>query len=134
MSGGKKDNGAAELERAKREAEIARKRLSSTMHGLQARLRPGNLASEAWSGVRDKSEEIADNTLQTVKDRPMAATGVIAAIAIFLAREPLWKLAARVLTGADDEDLVSTRVSSKDDNYDLAAPAVSRSIDEGVSA
>jgi hypothetical protein len=40
----------------------------------------------------------------------------------------------RFFKGEDNKDLVTTKVSRKDDNYDLAAPAVSRSIDEGVSA
>ena len=130
----KQDPGLAELERAKVEAELSKKRLASSLSTLQERLKPGNLASEAWGGVRDKSGELADNTLQTVKDRPVAASGIIAAIAIYLAREPLWKLAVRFFTGEDGKDLVTTKVSRKDDNYDLAAPAVSRSIDEGVSA
>jgi len=122
-----------ELERAKLEAELAKKRLSATMSTLQERLRPGNLASEAWSGVRGKSEALAATTTQAAKDRPMAVSGIIAAIVLILARHPLWNLAVK-LFGRDDSDLVTTRVSKKDDNYDLAAPAVSRSIDEGASA
>ena len=128
-----KDSGADDLRRAKAEAELAKRRLSTTMHTLQGRLKPGNLANEAWGGVRDKSGELADNTLQTVKERPVATSGVIAAIAIYLARNPLLRLASR-LFGENRDDLVTTRVSRKDDNYDLAAPAVSRSVDEGVSA
>lgn len=134
MSRTKDKDGAADLQRAKVGAELAKKRLGETLDRLQERLKPGNLASEAWSGVRDKGEELADNTLQTVKDRPMAASGVAAAIAIFLARESLWRFATRLFSSEDDSDLVTTRVSEKDNNYDLAAPAVSRSIDEGVSA
>jgi hypothetical protein len=130
----KEDPGLAELERAKVEAELSKKRLASTMSTLQERLKPGNLASEAWSGVRDKGGELADSTLQTAKDRPVAAGGIVAAILVYLAREPLWRLAVRLFTGEDDSDLVTTKVSRRDDNYDLAAPAVSRSIDEGVSA
>ena len=135
MSDNKKpDPGLAELERAKVEAELSKKRLASTMSTLQERLKPGNLASEAWDGVRDKGGELADNTVQTVKDRPVAASGIVAAILVYLAREPLWKMAVRLFSSDDNSDLVTTKVSRKDDNYDLAAPAVSRSIDEGVSA
>ncbi len=130
----KPDPGLRELERAKVEAELSKKRLTSTLGTLQERLKPGNLASEAWDGVRDKGSELADNTMQTVKDRPVAASGIVAAIAIYLARNPLMRLASRVFNGEDNSDLVTTKVSSKDNNYDLAAPAVSRSIDEGVSA
>jgi len=129
-----KDPGAAQLERAKVEAELAKKRLSSTMSELQTRLKPGNLASEAWSGVRGKGEDLADNTMQTVKERPAAASGIAAAILIYLAREPLWRALRKLLSGEDHSDLVRTKVSRKDDNYDLAAPAVTRPTHEGANA
>ena len=128
-----KSYGALELERAKVEAELAKKRLSGTMHELQQRLRPGALANQAWSGVKDKGGDIADTTMQAVKDRPLTVSGVVAGLVVFIARHPLGRLATR-LFGHRDEDLVTTRVTKKDENYDLAAPAVSRSIDEGVSA
>jgi len=130
----KKGAGTEELERAKLDAELAKKRLTSTMSTLQDRLKPGNLASEAWSGVRGKGEELADNTMQTVKDRPAAAGGILAVIILYLARHPLLSLASRLFNGEDNRDLVTTKVSKKDDNYDLAAPAVSRSVNEGVIA
>ena len=129
-----KDPGAAQLERAKVEAELAKKKLSSTMSELQTRLKPGNLASEAWSGVRGKGEDLADNTMQTVKERPAAASGIAAAILIFLAREPLWRALKKFFSGEDHSDLVMTKVSRKDDNYDLAAPAVTRPTHEGANA
>ncbi len=82
----------------------------------------------------DNDTKGRNHTMQTVKDRPVAASGIVAAIAIYLARNPLMRLASRVFNGEDNSDLVTTKVSRKDDNYDLAAPAVSRSIDEGVNA
>ncbi|HWH22794.1 MAG TPA: DUF3618 domain-containing protein [Allosphingosinicella sp.] len=130
----KKDASLVELERAKLEAELAKKRLTATMSTLQERLRPGALANEAWTGVREKGGEIADNTMQKVKDRPAAAGGVLAALLVYLARDPLWAAVTKLFRGQDDQDLVTTKVSRKDKNYDLAAPPVSRSVDEGVSA
>lgn len=136
MSGNNKDKNAGmkELERAKLDAELAKKKLTSTMGTLQDRLKPANLASEAWSGVRDKGGEIADNTMQSVKDRPEVAGGILAVIILFFARHPLMALISHLFSGEDSRDLVTTKVSKKDDNYDLAAPAVSRSVDEGVIA
>ena len=128
-----KSAGTADLERAKLEAELAKKRLTSTLSMLQERLRPGNLASEAWSGVRDKGGELADNTLQSVKERPVPVAGAVAAIVLFLARNPIMSAISR-LFGEDNSDLVTTKVSKKDDNYDLAAPPVSRSVNEGAIA
>ncbi len=108
------------------------------MGELQTRLKPANLASEAWSGVRDKGEDFADNTIQTVREtvreRPAAASGIAAAILLFLVRGPLWRGAKRLFSGEDHSDLVMTKVSRKDDNYDLAAPAVTRPTHEGANA
>lgn len=125
---------AGDLARAKTEAEIAKKRLTSTMNELQQRLRPSALASDAWSGVKDRGGELADTTIQAVKDRPAAASGIAAAVIIFLARNPLGSLIGKMFSGENNKDLVTTKVTTKDANYDLAAPAVSRSIDEGVNA
>lgn len=123
-----------DLKRAKIEAEVAKKRFSATASTLQERLKPANLANEAWMGAREKGEDLADNALQTVKDRPVAASGIAAAIVVFLARQPLWNAVSWLFRGRRNKDLVTTKVSHKDDNYDLAAPAVSRSVDEGVIA
>jgi len=130
----KRDPNLAELERAKAEAERAKKQFSSTLGTLQYRLKPGTLANEAWSGVKEKSGVVADGALQTVKERPVTTSGVIAAFAIFLAREPLWRLVSRYFRNEDDSDLVTTELKIEDKNYDLAAPAASRTVKEGVSA
>src|SRR3546814_5192640 len=82
----------ARIEQAKREVEQARRQLASTTGALQYRLKPGNLVSSAWEGVREKSGEMANGALRTVKDRPVATSGVLAALVIFLAREPLWQI------------------------------------------
>lgn len=130
-----KGGGTDDLKRAKIEAEIAKQRLSSTAGALQQRLKPGSLANEAWTGVKDKSEELADEALQAVKDRPVQASGLLAAILIFLAREPLWDALSSLFRGrTEDDDLLTVTVAEDDENYDLAAPAVSRSLNEGVSA
>ena len=71
-------NPAAGIEQAQREVERAKQRLASTMGALQYRLKPGNLMSDAWEGVREKSGEVADGALQAVKDRPAASTCILA--------------------------------------------------------
>lgn len=129
----KPDRNLQKLERAKVEAEMAKKRLTSTMGALQYRLKPSTLANDAWSGVKEKSGELTDSALQAVKDRPVTASSILAAFLIFLARDPLWAMVARFFEDEDD-DLVTTKVDSKHENYDLAAPPVSRSLNEGVNA
>ena len=127
---------ADNIERAKIEAEQARKQLANTLGAVQYRLRPANLMSDAWDGVRDKSSALADDAVQAVKDRPAAASGVVAAVAIFLAREPILKAVSRFFASrkADDEGLITADLITVDENYDLTAPTVTRSLNEGVSA
>lgn len=81
---------------ARIEAERARARLMETAHRLQARISPGTLASNAWQGAKEKGADMAENAVDAVRKRPVAATGVVAAIALFLAREPLIDLAAKL--------------------------------------
>lgn len=84
---------------AKLDAERARERLMSTAQRLQVRLSPGTIASNAWQDAKDKGADLAENVVDAVRKRPVAATGVVAAIALFLAREPLMDLAGKVAEG-----------------------------------
>lgn len=88
-----------EVTTAKLEADQARIRLMDTAQRLQMRLSPGTLASNAWQDAKDKGADLAENAVDAVRTRPVAATGVVAAIALFLAREPLMDLAAKVADG-----------------------------------
>ena len=135
-----------ELERAQYEAEQAKKQFASTLSGLQYRLKPATLANNAWEGVRDKStvmaddaklavNGIADEAFHAVKERPGIASGVAAALLIFIAREPLWRLVSKPFRHQEDtSDLVTTDLEATDEKYDLTAPTVERSRTEGVSA
>ena len=80
------------------EAEHRRARLMGTAHQLQDRLSPRTLASNAWQGTKEKGADLAENAVNAVRSRPLAATGVVAAITMFLAREPLMDLASRLTT------------------------------------
>ncbi len=125
----------ADLARAQYEAIQAKNRIISTAGALQYRLKPATIANQAWEGMRDRSTELADDALQAVKERPGAASGVVAAIVVFLARHPLWRVATRIVSRrSEDEGVVTTRLDTQDENYDLTAPKVDRSAYEGVSA
>ncbi len=84
-----------EVAAARIEADQARSQLMSTAHRLQDRISPGTLASNAWEGAKDKGANLAENAVDAVRARPLAATGVVAALALFLAREPLMNLAGK---------------------------------------
>jgi len=87
------------IERAKRDQVRARARLDSTLAALHCRLKPGNLAEEAWDGVKDKGADLADGALQAVKKRPATVSLALGAFALFLARGPLTRAAGRYLSG-----------------------------------
>lgn len=126
----------ARLSKARYDAEQAKKRLSSTLGALQYRLRPGTLVNNAWEGVRDKGSEMADDALQVVKERPVAASGVLAGLLVFLAREPLRRGVSKIFSGRgrDEDGVVHARLENHDHNFDLTAPTVTRSTNEGVNA
>ena len=125
---------ARDLEQAKRNAMLARARLDTSVVALQLRLRPGNLATEAWDGVKDKSESLAEGALDAVKKRPAAVSMAIGAIALFLAREPLKRVVTRMWAEEEDEGRITTTVIPTDtDNFNAAAPTVTASVIEGVS-
>ena len=85
---------------ARAEVERRRSRMMATAHQLQARLSPGTLAKGAWQGAKEKGADLAEDAVDAVRSRPVAATSVVAAITMFLAREPLMDLAGKIVDGA----------------------------------
>jgi hypothetical protein len=79
----------------------------ATAHELQERLSPGTLARGAWQGAKAKGADLAE------RSRPLAATGVVAAIAMFLAREPLMDLAGKVAGSVGEKRKTRKTVKSK---------------------
>jgi phage protein D len=49
-----------------------------------------------WEDAKDKGADLAENAVDAVRARPLASTGVVAAVAMFLAREPLMELAGKL--------------------------------------
>jgi hypothetical protein len=94
---------SADLVQARREVELARRRLAATVGELQLRLKPATLATNAWEGVKDKSGELADDAVQAVKARPVAVSAVLAGITLFLARAPIKSAVAGLFSGEDEE-------------------------------
>ena len=85
---------------ARSEVERSRARLMSTAHELQERLSPKTLARNTWEGAKIKGADLAEDAVDAVRSRPLAAGGVVAAITMFLAREPLMDLAGKLVNGA----------------------------------
>ena len=102
---------------ARSEVERSRARVMATAPELQERLSPKTLAKGAWQGAKEKGADLAENTVDAVKSRPLAATGVVAAITMFLAREPLMDLAGK-LVGSVGEKRRTRRTRKSKTNQD----------------
>ena len=85
---------------ARVEVERRRSRLMATAHQLQDRLSPRTLARNTWEGTKEKGADLVEDAVDGVRSHPLAAGGVVAAITMFLAREPLMDLAGKLVDGA----------------------------------
>lgn len=88
-----------EVAAARIDAARARASLMETARELQERLSPGALAQNAWEGAKSKGADLAEDAVDAVRRRPAIASGVVAAIALFLAREPLIDMAGKLADG-----------------------------------
>ena len=87
---------------ARAEVERTRARLVATARELQGRFSPHTLVRDVWDSAKEKGAGLAEEAVDAVRKRPIVAGGVIAALALFLGRDPLMDLAARVLNGKDE--------------------------------
>ncbi|MEO5809550.1 MAG: hypothetical protein ABIR51_05750 [Sphingomicrobium sp.] len=91
---------------ARAEVESAKAALVDTARELQQRLQPKTLANDAWQAAKVKGADLAEDAVDAVKRRPVAAGGIVAALAMFLAREPIKDAAKRVygaMTSSEDD-------------------------------
>ncbi|MEO5578834.1 MAG: hypothetical protein ABIR25_07280 [Sphingomicrobium sp.] len=94
--------------------EEAREALIDTARELQQRLQPKTLAREAWESAKVKGADMAEDAVDAVKRRPVATGGIIAAIAMFLAREPIKDGVSRIYDAmTSDEDEAPPTKSTK---------------------
>lgn len=95
---------------ARQRADQARARLFATFDELlgaikhmQQKFEPSHLARDAWEAAKSKGADVAEDAVDAVAKRPVATTGVVAAIALFLARGPLLNLAGKLVKGKPDK-------------------------------
>ena len=81
-----------------------REALIDTARELQQRLQPKTLARDAWESAKVKGADIAEEAVDAVKRRPVATGGIIAAIAMFLAREPIKDGVGRIYDAMTSDD------------------------------
>jgi hypothetical protein len=92
-----------EIFAARADVDRSRTRVLATAQELQERLSPKVLAKDAWQGAKEKGAGLAEDAVDAVRARPLTATGVVAAITMFLAREPLIDLAGRLVDGVGEK-------------------------------
>jgi ElaB/YqjD/DUF883 family membrane-anchored ribosome-binding protein len=103
-----------QIAEARAEVDRSRSRLMSTAHELQDRISPKTLARNTWQGAKEKGADLAENTVDAVRARPFAATGVVAALTMFLAREPLIDLAGKVVSRSKRSTSRKSRKAKED--------------------
>ena len=94
----------AEVAAARIEVERGRaapRSMSTRRFRAAGTVRAPNLARDAWEAAKDKGADLAEDAVDAVAKRPVAATGVVAAIAMFLAREPLMDAAPSKLVDGE---------------------------------
>ncbi|HEX6218957.1 MAG TPA: hypothetical protein VFZ35_06750 [Sphingomicrobium sp.] len=96
----------AKVTEARLEADRARARLLESFKALETpllelkeQLTPRRIMGEFFEGAKSKGADLAEEAVDAVRARPIAATGVVTAIALFLAREPLIDLAGKLVDG-----------------------------------
>lgn len=78
------------------EVERARAALIDTVRELQTRFEPHKVVNEMWEKAKIKGADLAEEAVDAVTSRPVAVGGVAAAIAMFLAREPIKDAAVKI--------------------------------------
>ena len=76
---------------ARIEVEKTKGALLDTVGELMDRFQPHNLASDLWEQAKIKGADLAEDAVDAVAKRPVAIGSVVAALAMFLARDPLKK-------------------------------------------
>ena len=96
-----------EIAAARIEAERARAQLFDTARQLQDEvldlLSPHAWARDIWEGAKEKGADLAEEAVDAVTRRPAIASGVVAALALFFAREPLIDMAGKLAKGVKDK-------------------------------
>ena len=94
----------AKILAAQLEVSRAKAALIDTARELQVRLEPKTLASEAWEKAKNKGADLAEEAVDAVKARPVAVGGVVAALAMFLARAPIKDAAVKIYDAMTSKD------------------------------
>jgi hypothetical protein len=105
----------AGVEAARIEVERSRAQLLDTAKLLQQRLQPGKLTRDAWESAKGKGADLAEDAVDAVRRRPYAAGGVVAAIALFIAREPVMELFGKLADAMTSKEVPKRKRKKSED-------------------
>jgi len=105
-----------QIRAAEFEVERARSRLIGTLNELTRQFEPHRLIEEVWEKAKGKGADLAEEAVDAVRARPFVTTGIVAAITMFLAREPLIDLSHKLIDGAGEKRKSRKRPKTKDNS------------------
>jgi ElaB/YqjD/DUF883 family membrane-anchored ribosome-binding protein len=108
------------IKNAEFEVDRTRARLLATLNEVSHQFEPHRLMQEVWEKAKDKCADLAEDAVDAVRARPIAATGVVAAITMFLAREPLMDLAGKLVDGAKGKSKKRRKPAPKKEDKESA--------------
>lgn len=83
--------------KARAEADAARADLIGNLDRLKTRLSPATFVSEVVENAREKAIDVAEQTVETARARPVLAGSVAGGALLLLARKPVFGLFRRLL-------------------------------------
>ena len=89
---------------ARIEVERTKAALLDTLGELVERFQPHNLVDDIWEHAKIKGADLAEDAVDAVKSRPVAVGGVVAALTMFLAREPIKDAAVKLYDAMTSKD------------------------------
>lgn len=101
------------VEAARTEVERSRIQLLGTARELQKRLEPGKLTRDAWQSAKEKGADAVEDAVDAVRKRPYATGGVVAALALFIAREPVKELLGKLTDAMTSKSAPKTKTKKK---------------------
>jgi hypothetical protein len=113
------DVAAARIEAARSRARLldSVRALEAPVLDLKNQLTPSHIMGDAWDAAKSKGADLVEDAVDAVRSRPVTATSVVAAVTMFLAREPLLDLAGKLVGGSGSKKkkpTATTKTTSKD--------------------
>lgn len=84
-----------EVDRARAQLRASVMAFETPLLQLRDQLTPRHIVNDLIEGAKNKGADLAEDAVDAVRARPLATGGVLAAITLFLAREPLMDLAGK---------------------------------------